>query len=163
MILGIDIGNSNIVFGISENNEWLKVWRIQTDPMKTADEYEVIFRSLFASSHIANPDIRKVIISCVVPSLNRSFSEMIGQMLGFQPVFVGPDMYEKLPIQVLNPYEIGADLVVNATAAYSHYAHLCMVIDFGTALTFTTISETGAILGVANCSRTPNCHEIVGQ
>jgi len=145
----IDIGNTNIVFGVAKGNDWVKIWRIQTDWSKTADEYEVIFRSLFAASDIDCGSISRTVLSSVVPSLIRPFREMIGRLLGDDLVVVGPEMYERLPIKVLNPYEIGTDLVADATAAFIGYGGPVMVIDFGTALTFTTVSQTGEILGVA--------------
>lgn len=149
MVLSIDIGNTNIVFGISDQNSWIKIWRIQTDWSKTADEYEVIFRTLFASSEINKSEITKTILSSVVPGLIRPFNEMLLHMLGHSPVLVGPSIYSKLPVDVLNPFEIGADIVADATAAFVRYGGPCMVIDFGTALTFTTVSKEGKILGVA--------------
>jgi len=149
MVLSIDIGNTNIVFGISDQNNWIKIWRVQTDWSKTADEYEVIFRTLFAGSEIRKSEITKTILSSVVPGLIRPFNEMLLHMLGRSPVLVEPSIYGKLPIEVLNPFEIGADIVADATAAFVRYGGPCMVIDFGTALTFTTISIEGKILGVA--------------
>jgi len=74
---------------------------------------------------------------------------MLHNLLGHSPFLVEPSMYGKLPVNVLNPYEIGADLVADATAAFIRYQAPCMVIDFGTALTFTTISASGEILGVS--------------
>lgn len=149
MLLAIDIGNTNIVFGIYAEQEWKKIWRIQTDARKTADEYEVIFRSLFTSGKICRNEIDKIVLSSVVPGLNREFEDMLPKLTTHQPRLIRPEVYELLPIKVLNPYEIGSDLVANAMAAYSKYKANCMVIDFGTALTFTTISSEGAILGVA--------------
>ena len=149
MILTIDIGNTNIVFGVAEQNEWLKIWRIQTDLLKTADEYEVIFRSLFTSSGISENESARTVLSSVVPSLIRPFREMIGQLMGHTPFLVGPFIYKKLPVEILNPYEIGTDIVADATAAFIRYGGPCMVIDFGTAITFTTINKSGKILGVA--------------
>jgi type III pantothenate kinase len=149
MILTIDIGNTNIVFGIADRDEWLKIWRIQTDLFKTADEYEVIFRSLFTSSGICESEIDRTVLSSVVPSLIRPYREMLDHLLGHQPSLVEPSMYKKLPIDILSPNEIGTDIVADATAAFIRYGGPCMVIDFGTALTFTTISEKGKILGVA--------------
>lgn len=149
MILTIDIGNTNIVFGVAEKNDWVKIWRIQTDRSKTADEYEVIFRSLFASSDINCAEISHTVLSSVVPSLVRPFKEMLHNLFGDFPCLVEPSLYNRLPIEVLNPYQIGADLVADATAAYIGYGGPSMVIDFGTALTFTTISSSGKILGVA--------------
>ena len=149
MILTIDIGNSNIVFGVAGQKEWLKIWRIQTDSSKTADEYEVIFRSLFDSSGINPGEITKTILSSVVPSLIRPFREMLVRLLNHSPLLVEPSMFHKLPVEILKADEIGTDIVADATAAYIRYGGPCMVVDFGTALTFTTIGNSGRILGVA--------------
>ncbi len=149
MTLTIDIGNTNIVFGINDQNEWLKIWRIQTDVAKTADEYEVIFRSLFNSCTICKDKITKTVLSSVVPSLIRPFKEMLLHLLGHAPLLVEPSLYDKLPVEILSRDEIGTDIVADATAAFIRYGGPCMVIDFGTALTFTTINKSGKILGVA--------------
>ena len=149
MILAIDIGNSNIVFGIYSEDKWQHVWRIQTDAHKTADEYEVIFRSLLSNGNFRRDQIKKTVLSSVVPSLNREFKTMLARLTESPLIIVSPGIYEKLPLKILNPFEIGSDLVANATAAYSRFGQLCMVIDFGTALTFTTIADDGTILGVA--------------
>jgi len=150
MLLAIDIGNTNIVFGVNDNVKWLNNWRIQTDHKKTADEYEVIFRSLLSAGKICLTDVDNIILSSVVPSLVRPFTEMLpGLFDGTRITVVDPGIYPKLPIKILNPYEIGADLVANAVAAYHKYGKLTTVIDFGTALTFTTIGKNGEIKGVA--------------
>ena len=150
MLLCIDIGNSNIVFGVYSTNEWLKDWRIQTDQQKTADEYEVIFRSLFTSGKICRSAIKKIILSSVVPSLVHPFKEMLAKTFVEAGLKVlTPEIYPNLPITILNPYEIGTDLVANAVAAHQKYGNNTMVIDFGTALTFTTIGKDAQILGVA--------------
>lgn len=149
MILTIDIGNTNIVFGIADLNKWQKIWRIQTDWSKTADEYEVIFRSLFTNAEICTSEITRTVLSSVVPSLIRPFNEMLNHLLGHSPLLVEPSLYPKLSVKVLNPFEIGTDLVADAIAAFIRYDKPCMVIDFGTAITFTTISKSGEILGVA--------------
>jgi len=149
MILTIDIGNTNIVFGVADQNEWVKIWRIQTDWSKTADEYEVIFRSLFTSSSINCNEISQIVLSSVVPSLIRQFKEMLNHLLVCPLLLVEPSIYDRLPIKIIDPYEIGTDLVADATAAFIGYRGPTMVVDFGTALTFTTISRVGEILGVA--------------
>lgn len=149
MLLAIDIGNTNIVFGIHDGAGWKTMWRIQTDPLKTADEYEVIFRTLFAGGQISKTDIDRIILSSVVPSLNREFEAMLFNYIHVKPRLLSPDCFPLLPLRILNPYEIGSDLVANAMAAFSRFRCNCMVIDFGTALTFTTVSGEGAILGVA--------------
>lgn len=150
MLLAIDIGNTNIVFGVNNNGKWLNHWRIQTDPKKMADEYEVIFRSLLAAGKICRTDVANIILSSVVPALVRPFSEMLFELIGGTKItVVGPEIYPQLPVKILNPYEIGADLVANSVAACQKFGSLTMVIDFGTALTFTTIGKNNEIKGVA--------------
>ncbi len=149
MLLAIDIGNTNIVFGIHSESEWISNWRIQTDPEKTADEYEVIFRTLISNGQVLPDQITAVVLSSVVPPLVRPFTEMISGFLNITPIVVGPEMYDKLPIGVLNPYQIGSDLVANSLAAFNKFGEYSMVVDFGTALTFTTIGLKGMIIGVA--------------
>ncbi|MCF6333083.1 MAG: type III pantothenate kinase [Draconibacterium sp.] len=150
MLLAIDIGNSNIIFGIHDNYTWLNHWRIQTDKFKTADEYEVIFRSLLSAGKLWRDEIHRIVLSSVVPSLVYPFTEMLSELIpNSKTILVNPDIYNKLPIKILNPYQIGTDLVANALAAFQKFGPLTMVIDFGTALTFTTIGKNSEILGVA--------------
>ena len=150
MLLAIDIGNTNIVFGVNNNAEWLNHWRIQTDPFKMADEYRVIFSSLLSDGEISIADINQIIISSVVPSLVYPFTEMLAKLLPRGSIIsVGPDIYHKLPVKILNPYQIGSDLVSNAVAAFKKFGTLTTIIDFGTALTFTTIGKNAEIRGVA--------------
>ncbi len=149
MLLVIDIGNTNIVFGIHSGESWLSNWRIQTDTEKTADEYEVIFRTLISNGEVSPDLLTSVVLSSVVPTLVQPFIDMLSHFLNLRPIILGPEIYDKLPIEVLNPYQIGSDLVANSLAAYTKYGEFTMVIDFGTALTFTTVGKNGKILGVA--------------
>ena len=150
MLLAIDVGNTNIVFGVKSGNGWLNSWRIQTDPGKMADEYEVIFRSLLTSEDHLLGQIQQIVFSSVVPSLVHPFLDMLKVICpNVEIILVGPEIYPKLPIKILNPYQIGSDLVCNALAAFHKFGNLTTVIDFGTALTFTTIGKNSEILGVA--------------
>ncbi|HKJ79166.1 MAG TPA: type III pantothenate kinase [Prolixibacteraceae bacterium] len=150
MLLAIDIGNTNIVFGVNETSGWKNHWRIQTDHLKTADEYEVIFRSLLNAGKICKSEIQSIILSSVVPSLVHPFTDMLSVLFpDSTQTVVNPGIYEKLPVKVLNPYQIGTDLVANAVAAFKKFGPLTTVIDFGTALTFTTIGRNAEIKGVA--------------
>lgn len=150
MLLAIDIGNTNIVFGIHSNEAYIKHWRIQTDQLKTADEYEVIFRSLLTAGKICKTSIEQIVLSSVVPSLVYPFQEMLGGLCEKASLHtVNPQIYEKLPIKILTPHEIGTDIVANAVAAHQKFGNNTMVVDFGTALTFTTIGKQAEILGVA--------------
>lgn len=150
MLLAIDIGNTNVVFGVKNENDWVNSWRIQTDPRKMADEYEVIFRSLLTAEKNLLSQINQIVFSSVVPSLVHPFLDMLKVISpDANIILVGPEIYSKLPIKILNPYQIGSDLVCNALAAFHKFGNLTTVIDFGTALTFTTIGKNSEILGVA--------------
>lgn len=148
MLLAIDIGNSNVVCGLSSNNHWAEQFRIHTVENKTADEYEVIYRTLLASRNIDLKKIDRVVLSSVVPTLILPIREMIRKLFNQEPLILGPKLYPRLNIGISNPYEIGTDLVANAVAAHTKYSGNCIVVDFGTALTFTVIKADGHLLGV---------------
>lgn len=145
----IDVGNTNIVFGIHDGNKWLQHWRIHTVNNKTADEYEVILRSLFEKNRFEPTAVNKIIVSSVVPTLNNPIQDMAVKLTGKQPILLLPSVYPRLPVKVLNPYEIGSDLVADALAAHTLYKGDVIVVDFGTALTFQAIDAQGNIRGVS--------------
>ena len=149
MLLTVDVGNSNIVAGIWQGEQLKSSWRIHTVSKKTEDEYGTIFRSLFSDDGIDPRSCDQVCLSSVVPSLTASMEAMLERITKHKPVVVGPSIYDKLPINVVNPYEVGADLVADAMAAYDKCKGACVVVDFGTALTFTIIDSDGTMCGVA--------------
>jgi len=151
MLMVIDIGNTNIVAGLFHGDDLVQDWRLYTDPRRTDDEYGSILRSLFRDSGIAPGTIEKTIISSVVPNLNDTFVKMIKKVTGKTPLVLSPDLYGLLPVRVPESavHEIGSDIVCDAVAAYTTYKTACIVIDFGTALTFTAIGDDGEIRGVA--------------
>lgn len=149
MLLTIDVGNSNIVAGVWKDEALLYDWRIHTVAKKTEDEYGTLFRSLFQEKQLDSKKLQKVCLSSVVPSLTDPMITMVERFTGQSPVVVGPSIYEKLPIHVVNPYEVGADLVADALAAFTKSNGACVVVDFGTALTFTIVDSEGTMQGVA--------------
>lgn len=151
MLLAIDIGNSNVVFGLYDGRKLVDTWRVHTVVNKTSDEYESIFRSFLSTRNIAIDSIARVVISSVVPSLNFAMKNMITHLFGFDPLMIAPNIYHKLPIEIRNPYQIGADLVANATVLSTCYKGSSIVVDMGTALTCTAVNGKGKILGVTIC------------
>lgn len=149
MLLAVDIGNSNIVFGFFHSEEWRYLWRMETGISKAVANYEIPFNQLLLENDLDPGNVRKIIISSVVPPLTPIITRMLKNIFRQDLIIIGPDIYPKLKIQITNPYEIGSDLVANAVAAYEMFGQSCIVVDFGTALTFTTISDSGKILGVA--------------
>jgi type III pantothenate kinase len=149
MLLALDIGNSDITIGLWSDEMWKHVWRIPSKPDQPELYYGVKMRDYFLEAAIAFDRVETIVLSSVVPSLTEKVKSVIRQLYLKEPITLGPAIYAKLPIQVLNPYEIGSDLVANAIAAFTKLRQTCIVVDFGTALTFTTVSGEGKILGVS--------------
>jgi len=149
MILVLDIGNSDITIGLYNHKAWLHVWRIGSVADRPELYYGIKIRDYFSEAGISITDVEKIVLSSVVPNLTDKIINVTVTLFEKNLVVLGPDVYPKLPIKVLNPYEIGSDLVANAVAAYTMFKANCVVVDFGTALTFTTISASSEIVGVS--------------
>lgn len=149
MLLAIDIGNTHIVIGVYRGRGLVACWRAATDRDKTADEYAVLLRSFFAGRQVPFADVDGAIISSVVPPLTPTFYDLVHRYLGTTPLVVGPDIETGVRIRYDNPYEVGADRVVNALAASRLYGTPAIVVDFGTATTFDAINAEGEYLGGA--------------
>lgn len=149
MLLVIDIGNTNIVMGVYKGNRLIRDWRLRTERNTTEDEINITINSLFDQSAIRPEDVEKTIISCVVPPMVTIFDSFCRKYLGRSPHWVDAAGYEGMPILYRNPGDVGADRIVNAVAAYRKYGQSLIIIDFGTATTFDSVSEKGEYLGGA--------------
>ncbi len=149
MLLTFDIGNSDITIGLWDNTAWRNVWRVPSKPDQPELFYGIRVRDYFTETGLDIGQVDTVVLSSVVPALTEKIRNVIKSLFNLEPVLLGPAVFNKLPIKVLNPYEIGSDLVSNAVAAWHLYKRTCVVCDFGTALTFTTISASGEMLGVS--------------
>ena len=147
MILTIDIGNTNIAIGIFKNKKLIHHWRLSTIKIKTCDEYGIDFCNLFFYSNIRKEDIKGIIISSVVPSLQDEIERMCIKFFNIKPLIVGPGIKTGISIKIENPKELGADRVVNAVAAFYKFKKASIVVDFGTATTFDYISNKGEYEG----------------
>ena len=152
MLLAIDVGNTNVAFGVYHEGRWTNYWRIRTVHDQMPDEHAVLFRSLLRDDGLRLRDVERVVLSSVVPSLTTTLSEMLEQQTQGDLLVVGPGVRTGLRIRTDNPAEVGGDLVANAVAAHALYGSSgsnCIVVDFGTALTFTAVDKSGDLLGVA--------------
>jgi type III pantothenate kinase len=149
MLFCMDVGNTNIVLGLSRGNEILYHWRIRTEKDVTADELGVLVANLFRNANLSLQTVRDVIVSCVVPSLLYTLQEFSRIYFGVKPLVVGPGIKTGMPIKYDNPKEVGADRIVNAVGAFEKYRTGLVVVDFGTATTFDYVSEEGAYMGGA--------------
>jgi len=149
VILGFDVGNTNIVLGVFEGKKLLVNWRLSTNSEQTADEYGMLLKAFFTDAGISMSQIKAMVISSVVPPLMLSLEEMSRKYFGLVPLIVGPGVKTGMPIKYENPREVGADRIVNAVAGYQMYGGPLIIVDFGTAITFCAISAGGEYLGGA--------------
>ena len=150
MLLVIDVGNTNTVLGLFDEDSLQHDWRIRTEIDHTIDEYGVLIYNLYMSSRMKAKEIKAVtaiIISCVVPPMLNILEPLCIKYFNIKPLIVGPGIKTGMPIFYDNPKEVGADRIVNAVAAYDKYHKESIIVDFGTATTFDYISPKGEYMG----------------
>lgn len=149
MILCIDIGNTNIGWGVFQHGKLLASWRTSTSRDKVEDEWGIETTLFLSHFNLSPKEIKRIAISNVVPPLTFAFQEMGLKYFNVKPAFAGESL--KIPMTVLtdHPEEVGADLLVGTYAGFKKFGGPLIVIDFGTATTLSAVSEKGEFLGTA--------------
>ncbi|MTI82167.1 MAG: type III pantothenate kinase [Firmicutes bacterium] len=147
MILVVDIGNTNTVLGVYNNDDLVAHWRISTERNRTADEYGMLLNNLFQHAGLNMKSIQAVVVSSVVPPMIHNLEKMSTRYFNVYPMVVGPGVKTGMPIKMDNPREVGADRIVNAVAGYKMYGGPLVIVDFGTATTFCAVNQKGEYVG----------------
>jgi type III pantothenate kinase len=147
MLLVIDVGNTNISFGVFEGEALLHHARSESARARTADEYAVLVHQMLALRGVAAERIDSAIIASVVPPLTDTMLGLVRRAFGQDALVVGPGIKTGMPILYENPREVGADRIVNAVAAFERQKSGVIVVDFGTATTFDCVTPKGEYLG----------------
>jgi type III pantothenate kinase len=147
MLLTIDVGNTNIVYGLFDGERLLHQFRVESSRGKTADEYAVVIRQLLAMHDIGPGDVHAAILASVVPALTEPMVDLVQRAFGKEALVVGPGIRTGMSILYENPREVGADRIVNAVAAFEKVKGGVIVVDFGTATTFDCVTPKGEYLG----------------
>lgn len=143
MILVIDVGNTNMTFGVYQGEELKATFRIMSKTLRTSDEYGVTITTLLNTKGIGVNEIEGSIVASVVPDVMHSLVGGIVRYTGTQPLIVGPGVKTGIKVVTENPRAIGADRIVDAVAAYEKYGGPVLVLDFGTATTYDLVTEDG--------------------
>lgn len=151
MILGIDVGNTNIALGVYQGRKLLHHWRFAADRNRTSDEIGMMMISLLNIAKLDYEQIEAVIIASVVPPMMYSLEHAIRKYLKKKAMVVGPGTKTGINIKYENPREVGADKIANAVAVYELYGGPAIIVDFGTATTFCALSSKGEYLGGVIC------------
>ena len=143
MILVIDVGNTNITFGVYEGKTLVTTFRMMSKMPHTSDEYGMNIRQLLMFDGISKEQIEGTIVASVVPNIMHSLVGGITRYLGTPPLIVGAGTKTGIRIITENPKEIGPDRIVDAAAAYEKYGGPVLVLDFGTATTYDYVTADG--------------------
>ncbi len=149
MLLCIDIGNTNITFGLYEGEHLGHHWRIRTIHEKMPDEYGITMDQLFRHRGCRAEQVTGIAIASVVPPLTPVFVQVCKDYLGRTPLVVDAGVRTGVRIRYENARDVGADRVVDAVAVRAMYGVPACVVDFGTATTFDAVSAEGDYLGGA--------------
>jgi type III pantothenate kinase len=147
MLLAIDVGNTNIVYGLIDGTKLVHQFRVETNRNRTSDEYAVIVRQLLSMHDIEPKKVTAAIIASVVPALTEPMNALVRRAFGLEALVVGPGIKTGMSILYENPREVGADRIVNAVAAYERFKNGLIVVDFGTATTFDCVTPKGEYMG----------------
>ncbi|MCA9628285.1 MAG: type III pantothenate kinase [Myxococcales bacterium] len=147
MLLAVDIGNTNIAFGLYDKDDLVQTFRAETVRARTGDEYGVLLRQMLALRGIDPSVVSAAIIASVVPPLTDVMMDAVRHAFAREALVVGPGLKTGISILYENPRDVGADRVVNAVAAYERVRGGVIVVDFGTATTFDCISPKAEYLG----------------
>lgn len=147
MLLAVDIGNTNILFGLFEEDSLSFKARISSDRKITAEQYALEISGISNLKNIKLDRVDGAIISSVVPELTSLIREAVMMLTGVEAIVLGPGVKSGLPIKIDNPAQLGADLVAGAVGAVDKYSAPCLVIDLGTATKISVIDASGAYRG----------------
>lgn len=149
MLLAVDVGNTQTHFGLfrAGQDQVAEHWRFATEWRSTGDELGAALSNLLALRGLSFADVEHSIVSSTVPQLSEQWTLMSGRYLSRRMLVVGPTIKTGMPIRIDNPHEVGADRLVNAVAAYERVRDACVVVDFGTAITYDAVSADGEYLG----------------
>ncbi|MGI5957892.1 MAG: type III pantothenate kinase [Massiliimalia sp.] len=149
MLFIVDIGNTNMEFGIYEKDQLKASFRLGTNRDITSDEVGLMMMQFFSFHQVQLSHIENVVITSVVPQVEYSVKNAMYKYLHKEPLVVNDNLKMRIVNKYAHPTEVGADRLVNAYAAYRKYGGNLIVVDFGTATTFDVIDGEGAYLGGA--------------
>jgi type III pantothenate kinase len=147
MLLAVDVGNTNIVYGLFEGETLVHQFRVESARGRTSDEYAVQLHALLAMHGVSAPSVDAAIIACVVPSLNEPMIQLVKRGFGRDPLVVGPGIRTGMAILIENPREVGADRIADAVAGFDKAKGGVVVVDFGTSTNFDCVTPKGEYLG----------------
>jgi type III pantothenate kinase len=147
LLLAVDVGNTQTVFGLFDDDRLVEHWRVATEDERTADELAALVARLLELRELGFDDVSGVCLSSTVPRLLRAYEELAERDLDAPILVLGPGTKTGIPILYDDPREVGPDRIANAVAARERYGAPCIVVDFGTSTNFDAVSDAGEYVG----------------
>lgn len=146
--LAVDIGNTQMVFGLFEGERLCSHWRLSSSHGLTSDELAWQLHGMFEQFGHQPKNIDGIMAASVVPHLDTTLSKACERICGIPASFVGTaDVKTGMAVDYKNPREVGADRIANAIAARQTFGAPVIVLDCGTATTFDIVSPKGHYAG----------------
>jgi type III pantothenate kinase len=142
VLLAVDVGNTQTVFGLFDASELVEHWRIATERTRSGDELGAMFRAFLDLDRVDG-----ICVSTTVPQLARSYADFVTRYTRAELLEVGPGVKTGMPMRYDDPREVGPDRIANAVAAASRYGAPCIVVDFGTSTNFDVVSSAVEYVG----------------
>ena len=142
MLLAVDVGNTQTVFGLFERAELTEHWRLATDRNRSGDELGALYKSFLDLGRVDG-----ISLASTVPQLSRSYQEFAARYTDAEILELGPGVKTGIPVRYDDPREVGPDRIANAVAAADLYGAPCIVVDFGTSTNFDVVSPEGEYIG----------------
>src|ERR671935_346554 len=142
VLLAVDVGNTQTVFGLFDGTELVEHWRIATERTRSGDELGAMFRAFVDLDRVDG-----ICVSTTVPELARAYADFVERYTRAELLEVGPGVKTGMPMRYDDPREVGPDRIANAVAAASRYGAPCIVVDFGTSTNFDVVSPAGEYVG----------------
>jgi type III pantothenate kinase len=147
MLLAIDVGNTNIVYGLFDGERLAHTFRVESVRGRTADEYTASLRAMLEMEGLEPSVVQAAVLACVVPPLTEPMIRMVKRAFGQETMVVGPGMRTGMAILIDNPREVGADRIADAVAGFERARGGVVVVDFGTSTNFDVVTPKGEYLG----------------
>ncbi len=147
MLLAVDVGNTQTVYGLYDGDRLAEHWRVTTEAERTGDELGALVGRLLELRDVGFEDITGVCLSSTVPPLVRAYEEFAREYADAPLLVLGPGTKTGIPIIYDDPREVGPDRIANALAARERYGSPCIVVDFGTSTNFDIVSAAGEYVG----------------
>ena len=149
MEIAVDIGNTNINVAVFEHSQFVKQLKICTNAQTSLTEYTTLLQDYFCKENIdLAHDIKRICISSVVPAVTEKIANALENLSCKKSIVISSKHFNKIPLKIPST-EMGSDLIADALEAYHRAKGSCIIVDFGTALSFTAVLASGEVCGVA--------------